>query len=303
MALFETAGDGLNQLQFFAMLRLIAHAQNGRKISKALVYLGGKMNYAVDEKTELNIYDLAPLPQFHANAIDALIKSDIASLDSKESSEKSPWWQNYQQQITSNNRRSYGGPFASYNATPKAQTRPDTTLNCFYTPSADDVWKATPSAPPLFHEPSTSTHKSDHSHSRSKSAGNAASYLQPADTQGQLHSSRSSLSLHELNNASGSLLLTQKFVYQSPSLKKQELPSKNNPFYPIISNICSPFGDENYSGTIEAAVESNYIPIHDDKPNVKSTRPPPVPNQATKSLFPKYAKNTRETFTGQDLLI
>ncbi|EIE75888.1 hypothetical protein RO3G_00592 [Rhizopus delemar RA 99-880] len=42
LALFETAGDGLNQLQFFAMLRLIAHAQNGRKISKALVYLGGK---------------------------------------------------------------------------------------------------------------------------------------------------------------------------------------------------------------------------------------------------------------------
>jgi hypothetical protein len=40
--LFETAGDGLNKLQFFAMLRLIAHAQNGRKISRALVYLGGK---------------------------------------------------------------------------------------------------------------------------------------------------------------------------------------------------------------------------------------------------------------------
>ncbi|CAO3674787.1 unnamed protein product [Rhizopus stolonifer] len=206
----------------------------------------------------------------------------------KESSEKSPWWQNNQQQTMSNNRRSYGGPFASYNATPKAQTQ----LNYFYTPNADDIWKATPSAPPLFHQPSTSTHKSEHSHSRSKSAGNAASYLQPVDTQGQLHSSRSSLSLHELNNASSSLLLTQKFVYQSPSLRKQELPSKNNPFYSIISEICSPFDDEYHSGTIEAAVESNYIPFHDDKPNANSTLPLPVPNQATKPLFPKYAKNT-----------
>lgn len=45
MSLFETAGDGLDQLQFFAMLRLIAHAQDGRKISKALVYLKGSKRH------------------------------------------------------------------------------------------------------------------------------------------------------------------------------------------------------------------------------------------------------------------
>jgi hypothetical protein len=41
LLLFETARDGLNRGQFFAMLRLIAHAQNGRNISRALIYLGG----------------------------------------------------------------------------------------------------------------------------------------------------------------------------------------------------------------------------------------------------------------------
>ncbi|KAI8888336.1 hypothetical protein K501DRAFT_173398 [Backusella circina FSU 941] len=45
LLLFETARDGLNKAQFFAMLRLIAHAQNGRNISRALIYLGGILFY------------------------------------------------------------------------------------------------------------------------------------------------------------------------------------------------------------------------------------------------------------------
>ncbi|KAI7887435.1 hypothetical protein K492DRAFT_170339 [Lichtheimia hyalospora FSU 10163] len=49
--------NGLDEHQFYAMLRLIAHAQNGRTISRDMVYLG------------------APVPKFQTNAIDALIKS------------------------------------------------------------------------------------------------------------------------------------------------------------------------------------------------------------------------------------
>lgn len=41
LALFQDEKDGLNRQEFFAMLRLIAHAQNGRKISSDIVYLGG----------------------------------------------------------------------------------------------------------------------------------------------------------------------------------------------------------------------------------------------------------------------
>ncbi|KAI8969191.1 hypothetical protein BDF20DRAFT_150110 [Mycotypha africana] len=43
LALFKTSSieeHGLDRLQFFALLRLVAHAQNGRKVSRALVYLG-----------------------------------------------------------------------------------------------------------------------------------------------------------------------------------------------------------------------------------------------------------------------
>ncbi|KAI9267855.1 hypothetical protein BY458DRAFT_490386 [Sporodiniella umbellata] len=188
LALFDTINDGLYQRQFYAMLRLVAHAQNGRKISKALVYLSDK----------------APLPEFHTQAIKALIKPTNENK-----------WQD---------KPSHMDEYAS--------CRPYESL--FVKQTKDEAQKA-PS--PLFY-PSTPTH------SRSKSAGHA-NYL----TQGSpLHSSRSSLSLHELDSTHRSLLLTQKFVYQSPSLKRQTLPpSSHNPFYSVIPDIHSPFGDEHIS--------------------------------------------------------
>ncbi|CAM0142553.1 hypothetical protein VKS41_001924 [Umbelopsis sp. WA50703] len=56
LRLFDTAIDGLKEEQFYAMLRLIGHAQNGRRITPELVHLG------------------APVPRFDVNTIDALIK-------------------------------------------------------------------------------------------------------------------------------------------------------------------------------------------------------------------------------------
>ncbi|KAI9321881.1 hypothetical protein BX666DRAFT_1850378 [Dichotomocladium elegans] len=42
LQLFKDAGDGLSEQQFYAVLRLIGHAQNGRTISRDMVFLGGK---------------------------------------------------------------------------------------------------------------------------------------------------------------------------------------------------------------------------------------------------------------------
>lgn len=136
--------------------------------------------------------------------------------------------------------------------------------------------------------------KQQYTHNRSRSAGNPIDFihnnpyeLHPATTtnalaEDQLHSSRSSLSLHELNTGQ-SLLLTQKFVYQSPSVRNQEL-SSANPFNVIeVPPLKSPFGDENHSDEDE----------HQDfnhKPNKFSIPPPPVPTQSTKPAFPKYTR-------------
>jgi hypothetical protein len=45
LRLFDTATDGLKEEQFYAMLRLIAHAQNGRRVTPELVHLGGKLAF------------------------------------------------------------------------------------------------------------------------------------------------------------------------------------------------------------------------------------------------------------------
>ena len=136
--------------------------------------------------------------------------------------------------------------------------------------------------------------KQQYTHNRSRSAGNPIDFihnnpyeLHTATTtnalaEDQLHSSRSSLSLHELNTGQ-SLLLTQKFVYQSPSVRNQEL-SSANPFNVIEEPpLKSPFGDENHSNEDEQQ-DLNY------KPNKFSIPPPPVPTQSTKPAFPKYTR-------------
>ncbi|KAI9279374.1 hypothetical protein BY458DRAFT_452309 [Sporodiniella umbellata] len=270
LLLFESAGNELTQRQFFALLRLIAHAQNGRKVSKALVYLG------------------APIPHFHTNAIDALIKTDLAKQNVESGTSTTPWWGTETVQ-TPNNRRSYIGPFTTHNPAPKAATILEIQQDQII-PMNNDVWSFSEGSHSL--QP---TRKSEHTHSRSKSAGNAITYTQPLDMEEQLQTSKSSLSLHELANTGNSLLLTQEFIYQSPSLRKQELvQSINNPFH---SDICSPFDDENNSEELD--LESSPILTHNNKPNTYLIPPPPVPKQSTKPTFPKYVRNT---FLNQDLL-
>ncbi|CEP16007.1 hypothetical protein [Parasitella parasitica] len=360
LVLFETAGDGLNKLQFFAMLRLIAHAQNGRKISRALVYLG------------------APIPHFHCNAIDVLIKSDMTprrlqennSSDDENSQEneleimpntmklsqqrKSWWGHENQQQIES--RRSSVGPFTAHTLIPPTTryiSEPDTPTTSLgqdyfcskpsihHIPShvTTTIFNNTPNIQqqqwpqmsqqqacresfllaseadsnnmirPVFASTMTATatitpvtpniiqleEKQQYTHNRSRSAGNPSdfNYSNPYElpcshtpaAEEQLHSTRSSLSLHELNTGQ-TLLLTQKFVYQSPSIRNQEL-SCANPFNLTHDEppSTSPFGDENHSD--EDNDDQQRI---NNKPNTSCIPPPPVPTQSTKPAFPKYTR-------------
>ncbi|KAG2235234.1 hypothetical protein INT48_004701 [Thamnidium elegans] len=274
LALFETAGDGLDKLQFFAMLRLIAHAQNGRKISRALVYLG------------------APIPQFHQNTIDILIKptDDNNQEIKKPIDNRKSWWGNEKEQQFEN-RRSYMGPFTAHTPIP---SQPSPIMDCFYD---NNAWEQQPIRPIITNAASTTAItpitpkiiQSDekYTHGRSRSAGTVNEFIhnpyqQVEET--QLASSRSSLSLHELNTGQ-TLLLTQKFVYQSPSMRNQELAASNPfnipsapPVEPSTEDICSPFDDTNSEDQI------NY------KPNTYSIPPPPVPNQLTKPACPKYTR-------------
>lgn len=250
------------------MLRLIAHAQNGRKISRALVYLGGKL-----KRYELrliiiyltHIY-LAPIPYFHKNAIDALIKSPSSEeLEIKEN--RKSWWGDAKP-AQLENRRSYMGPYITHNvASP--------TIDFFYPtqPSYDASVMTT--ITPL--TPNVVQLEEKYTHSRSRSAGTVNEFIHnPYQHQvEELTSSRSSLSLHELNTGQ-SLLLTQRFVYQSPSVRHQEISDTSNPFNSLKEEITSPFEDE----TIDI----------NDKPNTFSIPPPPVPNQLTKPAFPKYTR-------------
>jgi hypothetical protein len=70
-------------------------------------------------------------------------------------------------------------------------------------------------------------------------------------------------------------------VYQSPSVRNKEL-NANNPFnipsYEDLQEKKSPFDDDNSEDHIN------------NKPNAQQIPPPPVPDQSTKPVFPKYTR-------------
>jgi hypothetical protein len=312
----------------------------------------------------ISTFLLAPIPHFHTNAIDALIKPDAVQKTSPTHSQetdlidKDPvtnqrksWWGNEKQQQTEN-RRSYMGPFTAHTPIPNSpfhhQSNNNNTamMEYYYAlppishantnpvwPAATNNDMATIIRPSLTNSMTTTTitpvtpniiqleEKQHYGHSRSRSAGTAIDFnpyqRQPEELEdeepGPLQSSRSSLSLHELNTGQ-SLLLTQKFVYQSPSIRHQEVSSSSNSSNPFnipstppinITNnnnnnnnnmmkeppITSPFDDENHSDDMMTPTPSNFQTYNrNDKPNKHSIPPPPVPNQSTKPAFPKYTR-------------
>lgn len=194
-------------------------------------------------------------------------------METKETNRKS-WWGN-ERQSQLENRRSYMGPFTTHNASSPI-------IDYFYPIQPSYEQSMVTTITPL--TPNVIQLEEKHTHSRSRSAGTVNEFINnpyQQEEEVQLASSRSSLSLHELNTGQ-SLLLTQKFVYQSPSVRNQELQDNSNPFnIPIKEeeeDITSPFDDTNQQDDI------NY------KPNTFSIPPPPVPNQLTKPAFPKYTR-------------
>lgn len=284
-------------------------------------------------------------------------ETDLIEKDPSTISQRKSWWGNEKQQQT-DNRRSYMGPFTAHTPIPNSPFHHQSNtaiMEYYYTlppitnSDSNPVWTAATTntiRPALTSSMTTTTitpvtpniiqleEKQHCSHSRSKSAGTAIDFnpyqhqQQDLDEEpGPLQSSRSSLSLHELNTGQ-SLLLTQKFVYQSPSLRNQEMTSSSNPFnisstppnptttastnpttittisvtppaaitttnnnFRKESPIMSPFDDENHSDVMTTPTPSNFqIYNRNDKPNVHNIPPPPVPNQSTKPSFPKYTR-------------
>jgi hypothetical protein len=299
------------------------------------------------------LFVLAPIPHFHTNAIDVLIKSDASqepelTEKSTTTNQRKSWWGNEKQQQM-DNRRSYMGPFTTHTPIPNSPFHHHQSNNAimeyYYAlppisncNSNPPVWPTvattsndmTTIRPSLTSSMTTATttitsvtpnviqleEKQHYSHSRSRSAGTAIDFNPYQQQQedldeepGPLQSSRSSLSLHELNTGQ-SLLLTQKFVYQSPSIRNQEINSSSNPFNipstpPTITTnttttniiketpIMSPFDDENHSDDNMMTPTPTNFQIYNrrnDKPNKHSIPPPPVPNQSTKPAFPKYTR-------------
>jgi hypothetical protein len=325
----------------------------------------------MDIKT-LNI--LAPIPHFHTNAIDALIKSPpivspsqpiqqqqqeekkhiptpkAAAEDEEQqqqnilSNNRKSWWGNEKIAVeeqedsnTNNNRHSYIGPFTAHTPIPNSPFHNNNMMDSYFYPlspsttnnSSIQQWQpsnipplniSTATARPILTSSLTTTAtitpvtpniiqlqvKETSQHARSRSAGTASDFFssiqsnpyqvaQSPEIEEPLQSSRSSLSLHELNTGQ-SLLLTQKFVYQSPSVRSQELSNKN-PFTPTPTKelMTSPFDDV----VVEADESIIVTPKSDstreerqinNKPNKYSIPPPPVPHQSTKPAFPKYTR-------------
>lgn len=119
----------------------------------------------------------------------------------------------------------------------------------------------------------------NYSHLRSRSVGTVSDDFQYS-IQPQLHSS---LSFHQ------PLLLTQKYVYESPTLRNKDLyQHTNNPYY--MNDLLDPFDDENSSEGSSPIFQVNQ------QPNKSNIPPPPVPSKSTKPAYPKYYINKNPSF-------
>ncbi|KAG0182159.1 hypothetical protein DFQ29_005519 [Apophysomyces sp. BC1021] len=325
LALFEDAVGGLNELQFYAMLRLIAHAQNGRKISRDLVFLG------------------APVPRFHTNAIDALIKpsavprqttppltspapaadecstsaSDTWAPGMRDIRGRNSWWgqpfSEQDQPVPSTTSSAYQR--RSLAATPSSTTCPPQPQVATWThdfPKQVNTfpasWDMQPPPPTPAREAKNET-KHLYTHSRSRSVPSSKQqdlFAINPEQKPSLHTSRSSIDaasfqrLQSPVDTGQSLLLTKKFVYKPPK--------STNPF----DNEYTDEEEEDEQEVAAAAATTTVEPAEEyrspfedqdiisaftpprrpnDHPNTQNIPPPPVPAQATKPAFPRYSRN------------
>ncbi|EPB83645.1 hypothetical protein HMPREF1544_09626 [Mucor circinelloides 1006PhL] len=325
LALFQDQKEGLAKEQFFAILRLIAHAQNGRMISRDIVYLG------------------APLPRFQTQAIDAIIKR---SQQQQQQADDFAAGRSYDS--TSNHSNISTSPMPSWMMPMNKVVGAQSTI----IPNA--ILNTTPTKSPY-----TPTHVS---HSRSRSV--PYNFLSQIDDninqitdasfdrlpkpehqrRSANHSSHVSMdadSLQKIMDTGQSLLLTQSFrpnfiddddddddeddeddckqdednepgtttvnsVESSNSSSgklKQPAPHSYNPYLIAASNT-NPFETDDSSSTTPAqtptllplTTPTTQSTLHHQTVNTcmnsRQVPPPPVPPQSTKPAYPKYARRT-----------
>ncbi|GAN00723.1 hypothetical protein MAM1_0002d00145 [Mucor ambiguus] len=330
LALFQDQKEGLTKEQFFAILRLIAHAQNGRVVNKDIVYLG------------------APLPRFHMQAIDAIIKR---SQQQQQQQANDPATSCSYDSTSSQSNISSSSPMPSW-------MKPiDKIAGVQSTIITNAILNATTTKSPNY-TPTTQV-----SHSRSRSVPynflsqmdeNNSDIKQIADVsfdpvakpvhQRRLtnHSSRASMdadSLQKIMDTGQSLLLTQSFrpdfidddddneedsdpdattvdsadssnsssASNSDKLKPSTSRSYNPYLKAVPSSTTNPFETDDSSSTTPTQTPTHtpamlplthtttqqstlYHQTVNTCMNSRQIPPPPVPPQSTKPAYPKYAR-------------
>ncbi|KAF7725988.1 Epidermal growth factor receptor substrate 15 [Apophysomyces ossiformis] len=311
LALFEDAFGGLNELQFYAMLRLIAHAQNGRKVSRDLVFLG------------------APVPRFQTNAIDALITSNTVSRQTtppqrnpapateKCNTSPSDTWASSMRDLRDRNswwgqpcidleQSNISNTVPSVHQRRSVATTPSSTTTCpSHPPTASWThdfpkqvnpfpvpWDVQP-PPPTPAREVKNENKAVYTHSRSRSVPSSKQqdlFAISPEQKPSLHTSRSSIDAASFQRLQApidtgqSLLLTKKFVYNPPKSTNpfdNEYADEDEP----TEEYRSPFEDQDLLSVFTPPRRPN------DHPNTDNIPPPPVPAQDTKPAFPRYARN------------
>ncbi|CEP18696.1 hypothetical protein [Parasitella parasitica] len=296
LALFQNEKQVLTKEHFFAVLRLIAHAQNGRTANRNLVFLG------------------AQLPRFQTQAIDPIIKRSQASeigvsrLDnsiSKQNSTNTNSWK-----VKSNKIPSWMPP-TDETACVQSTMLPNATLTTskLYNP-AHISHSRSRSVPYNFFS------KFDDNSDINQTSDDSLDLLKTPEThRPSKHSSHVSMdagSLQKIINTGQSLLLTQGFqpkfnddtdtatVSSSESGtrsgyhdKVEQAPNNNfNPY--LIATDANPFETDDSSSTTPTQTPQisaiRNTKTHNTCMNSEHIPPPPVPPQSTKPTYPKYAR-------------
>ncbi|KAI8637706.1 hypothetical protein BD408DRAFT_45085 [Parasitella parasitica] len=289
LALFQNQKQELTKEQFFAILRLIAHAQNGRTINRDTVYLG------------------APLPRFQTQAIDAIIKrsqpneavvskfhdstsnhSSISANSSEAGNKKVPSWMTPMNKATG--------------VQPTMLPQAILGISKLYTQSHVSHSRSR-SVPYNFL--SKMDDSSNRSHTNNESH-DLPSKLEP-------RRSMDADSLQKMMNTEQSLLLTQGFqpkfndgadtasVNSNESRtrcksydKTEEGPNNYNPY--LTATNANPFETDDSSSTTPTQTPTILSQTANNTLNIcmnsEHIPPPPVPPQSTKPTYPKYARRT-----------
>ncbi|OAD02933.1 hypothetical protein MUCCIDRAFT_109785 [Mucor lusitanicus CBS 277.49] len=328
LTLFQDQKEGLTKEQFFAILRLIAHAQNGRVVNKDIVYLGGK---------------------FQTQAIDAIIKrsqqqqasdpatgrsyDSVSSQSNMSSSSPMPSWMMPMNKIAAG---------AQSTIIPNAILSTTSTKSPYDTPTSQISHSRSRSVPYNFLSQIDDTLSNMKQTTDTTLDSVARPVQQRRPTNHSSHVSMDADSLQKMMDTGQSLLLTQSFRPDfiddddddDPSDGRQEdnepgastvnsadssnsssasnsaqlKPSTSRSYNPYlttsaITTTTNPFETDDSSSTtptqtptmlpLTPSTQQQSTLYHQTVNTCRNSRqipPPPVPPQSTKPAYPKYAR-------------